>query len=147
MPETDTVIARLEDQLAWYDRKSGINQRMYKRIKIVEIVAAALIPFAAAFPYIHIAFVTGGLGVIITILEGVLQLNQYQQNWTSYRATAEALQREKFTYLAKAADYATAADPRALLAARVESILSQESAKWTVTQQQTSATRTAATNG
>jgi hypothetical protein len=34
--------------------------------------------------------VTGGLGVVITVLEGMLHLNQYQQNWINYRSTCEA---------------------------------------------------------
>jgi hypothetical protein len=136
----DPVIERLEDQISWYDRKSGSNQRAYKRIKIVEIIAAAVIPFAAAFngDFHYIAYVTGALGVIITILEGVLHLNQYQENWSGYRSTCEALKHEKYCFLARAADYATAADPRALLAERIESLVSQEHAKWSATQQPTS---------
>ena len=145
MSEADPIIERLEDQIAWYSRKSGMNQRAYKGIKTVEIVAAALIPFTAVFKqvtWIDVAFVTGALGVTITVLEGLLHLNQYQQNWTTYRATCEALKREKFCYIAKAADYGKAADARALLAERVESLLSQEHATWTATQQQaTSAAR------
>ena len=38
----------LEDQIVWYDRKSQHNQRTFKRIKVTEIVAAALIPFISA---------------------------------------------------------------------------------------------------
>lgn len=147
MSATDPVIERLEDQISWYDRKSGINQRAYKRIKIVEIVSAALIPFVGAIHITliatHIAYITGGLGVIITILEGVLHLNQYQQNWTAYRSTCEALRHEKFCYLAKAADYAASPDPRALLAERIESLVSQEHAKWSATQQQTNSQKQA----
>lgn len=134
----DPIIARLEDQINWYDAKSSQCQKMYKWIKGIEIVAAALIPFLAAlhlsdtnshFP-ITMGTVTALLGVLITILEGVLQLNQYQQVWVSYRATCEALKHEKYTYLAKAGVYATAADPRALLAERMETIGSQENTKW-----------------
>jgi hypothetical protein len=135
-PESDPIMQRLEDQIAWYDRKSQVNQRSYKRIKIVEIIAAAMIPFLAALSLPHIAYVTGALGVLITVLEGLLHLNQYQQNWTAYRSTCESLKHEKFTYLAKAAHYATVADPRALLAERIESLVSQEHAKWASVQQQ-----------
>ncbi|MGA7106334.1 MAG: DUF4231 domain-containing protein, partial [Terracidiphilus sp.] len=72
----------------------------------------------------------------ITVLEGLLHLNQYQQNWTNYRSTCEALKHEKFVYLAKAGPYATASDPRALLAERIESTVSQEHAQWASVQQQ-----------
>jgi hypothetical protein len=46
--------------------------------------------------------VTAGLGVLITVLEGLLHLNQYQQNWINYRSTCEALKHEKYIYLGKA---------------------------------------------
>jgi hypothetical protein len=79
--------------------------------------------------------VSAGLGVMITLLEGLLQLNQYQQNWTAYRSTCEALKHEKYTYLSKAAPYAKLEDPHALLAERIESLVSQEHAKWASVQQ------------
>ena len=95
-----------------------------------------MIPFIAALTFKHVALVTGGLGVLITVLEGLIHLNQYQQNWTTYRSTCEALRHEKFAYLAKASPYAGSADPYALLAERVESLVSQEHAKWSASQEQ-----------
>jgi hypothetical protein len=134
----DPIMVRLDEQIAYYDAKSAKSQRYYKRIKIYEIIAAALIPFLSALHVadnrsevrIALGIVTALMGVLITICEGVLQLNQYQQIWTTYRATAEAMKHEKFIYLAKGGAYATAADPRALLAERIEALGSQENTKW-----------------
>ena len=136
LPNPDPIIDRLEDQLVWYDDKSMANQRVYKRIKIAEILAAAIIPFLTGLGLPYTGIVTGGLGVVITVLEGLLHLNQYQQNWINYRSTCEALKHEKYTYLGKAAPYASVPDPHALLAERIESLVSQEHAKWASTQQQ-----------
>jgi len=132
----DPIIARLEDQIAWYDPRSTTNQRIFKRIKVTEIVAAALIPFIAVFRMGYMTYVTAGLGVLITVLEGMLHLNQYQQNWISYRSTCEELKHEKFVFLGHAAPYSNVADPRALLAERIESLVSQEHAKWASVQQE-----------
>ncbi len=129
---------RLEDQIGWYDRKSISAQRTYKRIKIVEIIAAAAIPFLAAFKFSFMPMVTGVLGVIITVLEGMLHLNQYQELWIAYRSTCESLKHEKYTYLGKASPYTNVADPHALLAERIESLVSQEHAKWASVQQEPS---------
>lgn len=145
----DPIIARIEDQINWYDAKSSKCQKTYKRIKLVEILAAALIPFLAALhvsdtsahPFLimgaplTLGTITALLGVLITILEGVLQLNQYQQTWVTYRATCEALKHEKFTYIAGAGVYASAANAHALLAERAETIGSQENTKWASLQQ------------
>jgi hypothetical protein len=134
--EKDPIMERLEDQIAWYDRKSLINQRYFKRIKTAEISAAALIPFLSAFTFPRVTYVIGGLGALITVLEGMLQLNQYQQNWIAYRSTCESLKHEKYVYLGKAAPYAGTPDSHALLAERIESLVSQEHAKWASVQQQ-----------
>jgi hypothetical protein len=137
LPAGDPIFARLEGQIEWYDRKSRSAQRTFKRIKVVEILAAAAIPFLAGLTFKHDKLVTAGLGVLITILEGLLHLNQYQQIWNTYRSTCESLKHEKYVYLAKAGPYAGAADPYALLADRVESTVSQEHAQWSALQQQT----------
>lgn len=136
---TDPVFARLEDQITWYDGKSIAQQRTFKTIKVIEIVAAALIPFLAALKAPNVGYVTAGLGVLITVLEGLLHLNNYQENWINYRSTCEQLRHEKFVFLGNAPPYATAnaEERRALLAERVESLVSQEHAKWASTQQNT----------
>jgi hypothetical protein len=136
LPAPDPIMERLEDQIAWYDRKSMSNQRVYRRIKITEILAAAVIPFLAVLGLAYTNIVTAGLGVLITVLEGLLHLNQYQQNWINYRSTCEALKHEKYTYLGKAAPYVNVPDPHALLAERIESLVSQEHAKWASVQHQ-----------
>lgn len=137
-PQADPIMDRLEDQIKWYDGKSMTNQRSFKRIKIIEIAAAALIPFVSALhsSWPGTAWVSGGLGVLITVLEGLLHLNQYEQNWITYRSTCESLKHEKYVYLAKAGPYSGSPNPYALLADRVESLVSQEHAKWASVQQQ-----------
>src|SRR5271165_6045763 len=142
--EDDPTWDRLEDQITWYGDKSAKDKATYKWMKKVEIIAAAAIPFLSALNISqasanwshYVSWIIGGLGVLITILEGMLQLNQYQQNWIAYRSTCEGLKHEKYTYLAKAAPYKDAPDPHALLAERVESLVSQEHAKWASVQQQ-----------
>lgn len=68
---------------------------------------------AAAIPVSSVAtttdrqkWVVAVLGALIGVIEAVLQLGQYQQNWLLYRATREALRREDFLYSAKAGPYA-----------------------------------------
>ena len=144
-PKTDPIFDRLESQIDWYDRKSRGSRRMFKRIKIIEILSAAAIPFLAALSFPYDKLVTAGLGVLITVLEGLLHLNQYQQNWTTYRSTCEALKHQKYVYLASAGPYANAAAAHALLAERIESTVSQEHAQWSSIQQQAAKAEGAAT--
>lgn len=120
--------ARVEEQIDWYDRKSQHNQRWFKRLKICQLVTAAAIPFAASVS--APVWVAGGGGALIVVLEGLQQLQQYQQNWTTYRATCERLKHERFLFMAHAGPYAAEEDPAALLAERVEGLVSQEHAAW-----------------
>ena len=132
----DPIMARLEDQIAWYDRKSRSNMQWFKRVKMTEIVSAAIIPLLASSHFPHVAVATGVLGVLITVFEGMLQLNQYHENWIRYRSTCESLKHEKYVYLASGGPYANVEKPRALLAERIESLVSQEHAKWESVQEE-----------
>ncbi|HEV8434191.1 MAG TPA: DUF4231 domain-containing protein [Thermoanaerobaculia bacterium] len=130
---TDVTVARLEEQLAWYDAKASHSQRMFKRLKAATIIAAALVPISALCR--DGSYIAAGLGFVIVVVEGFQQLGQYQQTWFTYRATAEALKHEKYLYYAPAGDYPKAQDPHRLLAERVESLVSQEHARWSAAQE------------
>lgn len=118
---------RLEDQLRWYERNSAHCKRAFHRLKVAQLVAAAVIPVSAALG--APAAVGGSLGAAIVVVEGLQQLFQYQQNWTGYRATAESLKHEKHLYLCDAGPYA-GRDRERVLAERVEARVSTEHAAW-----------------
>ena len=82
MNANDATMERLDDQIAWYDRRSRRSQRLFKSLKVVVIIAAGVIPLSAGLE--APAYVTGGLGALIAVLEGLQQLNQYQHNWITY---------------------------------------------------------------
>jgi Protein of unknown function (DUF4231) len=124
----DPTFERLEDQIRWYDRKSAENQRRFKIVKAIQLLAAAAIPVVATLD--APAAIPAALGAAIVVLEGFLQLNQYQPNWSAYRSTCEALKHEKYLFLAQAGPYRGSEDGRALLADRIEGLISQEHAKW-----------------
>jgi hypothetical protein len=126
--EFPTARARLENQITWYSDKSQSNQRWFKALKACQIVIAAAIPVAVALDAdAAVGAVGGGL---IVVLEGLQQMEQYQQNWITYRATCERLKHEKFLFAAHVGPYATAPRPEALLAERVEGLVSQEHDAW-----------------
>jgi hypothetical protein len=80
------------------------------------------------------AWIGGGLGALIVVLEGLQQLFQLHANWTQYRSTCEALRHEKFLWMAHAGPYSHSERLDALLAERVEGLVSQEHAAWSSTQ-------------
>ncbi len=128
------VWERMEDQLAWYGAAASRAKRWFQSLKVIQIVVAAAIPVLAAVS-LPVA-VAGAMGALIVVLEGVQQLFQFQQNWTTYRATSEALKHEKFLFLAGAGAYARHRRPNILLAERVERLVSREQAGWSANQRE-----------
>ncbi len=147
MADESLTLGRLDDQIRWYSREAGACQRFYTRAKVLEIVIAAFIPLGSVIKLAEGPVIIGSLGVVITVIEGILHLNQYQQKWISFRGTAEALKHEKYLYLASAGPYANAANAPAVLAERIEALMSQENVQWASTQLSTAVTATTSRTG
>jgi hypothetical protein len=130
MSAADSQYPRLEDQIDWLDRKSSYHQAWYRRLKVISIASAALVPLASSVE--GYALLAGVCGVVVVIAEGLQHINQHHENWIRYRATCEDLRHEKYLYLARAAHYAELADDEAfrLLVANVEAVLSREGNDW-----------------
>ena len=123
---------RLNDQLEWYDHKSGVNQKRYKQIQAAQIILATSIPVFSLIGDYWGRLIMAILGASVAILAGFQQLGNYNDLWTTYRATAEQLRHEKFLFLAQSGPYRTVQGKEALrlLAERVEERVSTEHAKW-----------------
>jgi hypothetical protein len=134
MAETNPTLDRLDDQIGWYDSKSIQCKNAFIRIKVATMIFAGAIPILALCS--SPPWVTAVAGAIIVLLESVQQLQQYQQNWNSYRSTCEALKHEKFLFLAGADVYSESEKRLQILAERVEGLISREHAKWVSSQTQ-----------
>ena len=130
MSQARTGYARLEDQIEWFDAKSIHHQAWYRRLKVVSIAAAALVPLVSSLD--GYALFAGGLGVVVVVVEGLQHVNQYHENWIRYRSTCETLLHEKYLYLARAGGYDGLSAEEALrrLATQVKSLLARESNDW-----------------
>lgn len=131
MTEEEYLQDRLENQITWYDTKSLYNQRRYKRLRLMEIIAAALIPFLSGMSgkLCYSEWIIGGLGVIIAVSAAAGALYKYHENWIQYRTTAEQLKHEKFIYLTRTGLYAH--ENRFItLVERIESLISKENSNW-----------------
>lgn len=131
MNEKEYISSRLDDQIAWYDKKSQAAQRWFKRLRIIEIISASSIPLIAGFavePF-PVTLIVALLGALIAIISTFISLNQFQENWIEYRTTCESLKHEKFLYLTKAEPYKDE-EPFSLFVQRVESLISKENSAW-----------------
>lgn len=132
--EPDSGYRRLEQQIEWYDSKSGAAQWWFKRVKFFEFIFSGLVPISALLLN---GWITASIGAAAVLLEGLQQLNQWQHNWITYRSTCEALRHEKYSYIARSGSYDELTDDQAkkALVERVESLVSTEHAKWITRQE------------
>jgi hypothetical protein len=63
----DPIWRRLEDQLGWYDAKSGATQRSYQRLKLVQLTVAAVLLVVTVVG--HPVWAIGALAAVIVVLE------------------------------------------------------------------------------
>ena len=122
---------RYENQVSWYDRKSQVNQKLYKTFQWILIVAAAISPiliFAGGGPIKTGIAVSNA--VVIAVIAGGMKAFKFQENWISYRTTCELLKKEYIYYHGKIKDYRNSSDPEALFIERVEEFISRENTFW-----------------
>jgi len=132
LTSSDYLEQRLDNQIDWYSDKSSRCKVWYRSLRIIEIVAAAIIPLLSGMDnLLYSNWIIGGLGMLIAISAATGSLFKYHENWIQYRATSEALKHEKFLFLGGSAPY-DEENAFQLLVQRVEGLISKENTNWTV---------------
>jgi hypothetical protein len=131
----DYLKNRVQDQIDWYDRKSGILKKRYRRMKVVTIILGVSIPVVISFSELAdsvewLKYIAGAMGAAISGLEGISGILKDKDNFLAYRATREALMREKMLYSTLSGNYAGSKDAFALFVASCESIMANEHSGW-----------------
>jgi hypothetical protein len=131
MNDQQYIAERLDDQCHWLEGKAAWNQTCYKRLRLIEIAAAAFIPALASLkvPDPLTQPIVAVLGIAVALVAGAMGLFKFQENWVQYRSTAEQLKHEKFMYATQCGPYA-GEDRFALLVERVEKLLMKENTAW-----------------
>jgi len=131
MNEEKYLADRLEEQINWYDHKSQFNQKWCKRLRMIEIICASLIPLLSGLSssIAYSEWIIGILGVTIAIAAAAGSLYKFQENWIQYRTSAETLTHEKYLYMTNAAPY-SGKDKFEILVTRIESLISKENSNW-----------------
>src|SRR5829696_8441530 len=131
MQQDEYIKNRVDNQIDWMESKSRVNQQRYKLLKVLEIASAAAIPFLVGFHERHKLFpiVTGLLGVLIVVINGIQQLYKFHENWLTYRVTIEMLRREKMLFENHAGNYREENSFQRFVE-NIESVLANENKIW-----------------
>ena len=133
MSEQEYMESRVDDQIEWYNKKSATNKKYHLRLKALIIIFSAVIPFATGYnsadnPWLD--YIIGILGVLIAIFTGLSTLYKFQDKWSNYRMTGEALLQEKYLFQTNSSSYANHKEPFKLFVFRIENIINIETASW-----------------
>lgn len=133
MTEEEYLKERVDDQITWYNKKSGINKGLHLKSKALIIIFAALIPFTTGYisPQTEwVNYLIAVLGVLTAILTGLSTLFKFQEKWSEYRVNAEKLLHEKYLFHTNSGPYGTHKEPFKLLVFRVENLINKEVSSW-----------------
>jgi len=137
----DYIEKRYKKQLQYYEKHASDNRVRFYISQIVIIAVSALIPIINTIPNENadinaIKMASSIFGFIIIVATGFLQLTKSQENWISYRSTAELLQSEYHLFKMKSGNYSDEKignDNRKreqLFVNRIETIISEEGKKF-----------------
>lgn len=132
--EKEYLKERLDDQIAWYDKKSAYNKMWFYLMRFIQLILTSAIPFLTSLvlTYPCILKVISFIGFLLTILEGILSISKVHEKWIQYREICELLKKEKYMYLTKTGVYNSPdTDYFKTLVERCETIISKENLNWT----------------
>ena len=131
MTPDEYLSERVDEQIKWLSTRSGGNQRGFKWLRLTELCLAGGIPVLAAYADTStmIRLTVAVSGALVALIAGALALWKPQELWVQYRATSEALQREKMLFLTRTPPY-DGERAFADFVARVEAVLGSENAAW-----------------
>lgn len=133
MSEEEFITDRVDNQYEWYNRKSGINKKYFIWFNGLIIFTGTMIPLVAAYSEMKegkLGMVVAGMGVITAVLSGLSAHFKFQEKWTIYRVTAEAIMREKILYKTRTYPYSRRPDVFHLFVLNIERILDNENKGW-----------------
>ena len=136
----DYIKQRYNDQLDWYEEHATKSRVTYYILQFLIVLAGALIPLINVFPSDNnnlytIKIISSILGSFIVIFTGVLQITKSNENWISYRSTAELMKSEYQRFKMGVGDYSeekvSDKENRSLLfIERMETIIAEEGKKF-----------------
>ena len=126
---------RVDDQIRWYENKAAVNQKRYKQCQLGAIIFGAAIPLLTAVSFeeleVLLRFTIALLGSLIAIMNALVSLYKFQENWVQYRTAAESLIREKMLYITQSQPYDGEEDANfKQFVERCEVIMSSENSLW-----------------
>ncbi len=112
----------------FYDDRACSSKRLYRALSIYLIGASAVLtPLVALVPDQEFwRIMTAALSATLVVATGMLAHLKSHENWLSYRASWDALERERRLFETGSGPYHSFPDKASLFVERVEAVLTKE---------------------
>jgi hypothetical protein len=126
--------ARWLDQLLWFEKKAGSNQKRYYTLRLVTIVGGVIVPAIVGINVrgdnvaVALSWVTFSVSLVVAIAAAVEGFFRYGERWRTFRRTAEGLKAQAWQYFQLVGPYAGMEHANAfpMFAAQVELLVQQD---------------------
>ena len=112
----------------FYDDRARSSKKVYRALSVYLLVAAAVLtPLVALAPdQAWWRIITATLSATLVVANGMLAHLKCHENWLSYRASWDTLERERRLFETGSGPYRCLPDTAALFVERVEAVLAKE---------------------
>jgi len=122
---------RYKQLLDYYDKRAVKNKVGYRVCSLFIIIVSGLLAPLIGTGSLSLHKMAGALiSASIVVVSAILAHFQFNENWLSFRATWDALQREPHLRNAGIGEYQSAIDRNSLFVSRVEAFTSREGSEW-----------------
>jgi hypothetical protein len=126
--------SRWLDQLLWFEKKAGVNQKRYYVLRLVTIVGGVIVPAIVGINVrgdnvaVALSWVTFSLSLVVALAAAIEGFFRSGERWRTFRRTAEGLKAQAWQYFQLAGPYAGSdhATSFPMFAAQVELLVQQD---------------------
>ncbi len=105
----DYLDTDLSKQREWYSTRASTHKKYAHGLGLLVIACGSLVVFVAALKpkgFDVYDAVIAGLGVVVTLAQGILRIWRYDETWLEYRKASERMKREQRLYVNACGVYA-----------------------------------------
>ncbi|MCD8059436.1 MAG: DUF4231 domain-containing protein [Bacteroides fragilis] len=134
MTEQDYLETRVSTQQEYFSERASSNKKHYYVTSILKLVISLTITVLSSvmFDTSPVSIIVAVLSAIMALIEGILLLCKYNENWIMYRMTSENLKKEEYLFKTRTGEYYMLDDSQAfnIFVRNIEEVIQNSNKHW-----------------
>lgn len=134
MTEQEYLEKRVLPQRRYFSERAASNKKRYYFVSISKLLLSLAITVLSSLMgnASPCSIIIAILSAFITLIEGILLLCKYNENWIIYRMTSETLKKEEVLFETRSGEYSAVEDKQAfnLFVQNIEDIIQNNNKNW-----------------